>query len=119
MDEEKGDYRRKLASAEQDKVKLEKDAKKLKAEHKEKIAGLVEKLKSAEDESQIIILDLNKEKHKLELQVGNAHDYDNERDGTVEAAKRELAEFEAEFIIILANKELELDRLKAAAEKKE
>ncbi len=114
MDEEKGDYRRKLASAEQDKVKLEKDAKKLKAEHKEKIAGLVEKLKSAEDESQI---DLNKEKHKLELQV--AHDYDNERDGTVEAAKRELAEFEAEFIIILANKELELDRLKAAAEKKE
>ncbi len=33
MDEEKKDYRRKLAFAEQDKMKLEKDAKKLKAEH--------------------------------------------------------------------------------------
>ncbi len=33
MDEEKEDYRRKLAFAKQDKMKLEKDAKKLKAEH--------------------------------------------------------------------------------------
>ncbi len=40
MDEEKEDYRRKLASAEQDKVKLERDAKKLKAEHKEKNSWL-------------------------------------------------------------------------------
>ncbi len=49
LKKEKEDFRRRLASAEQDKAKLEEDAKKLKAENTEKIAGLQKKLESAEN----------------------------------------------------------------------
>ncbi len=108
LKKEKEDFRRRLASAEQDKAKLEEDAKKLKAENTEKIAGLQKKLESVENESQTIILSLTKEKHELELQVSNMGTKAMELLRDIETAKRERAEFEAK----LANKESELNSLK-------
>ncbi len=108
LKEEKEDFRRRLTSAEEDKAKLEEDAMKLKAENNEKIADLQEKLKSAENESQTIILSLTKEKHGLELQVAIMKTKEMALCCDIETAKRERAEFETELV----KKESELKSLK-------